>query len=308
MLRLADLNAVEGRAEESVRVYDQALEHVNHLGKNAPPMLVFLVKTELADKLSLILNRRLPEARSLSDEAIALADRDSSIPRINLAQAMGTRAIMLQNEGKRNQAEAMYRKALAIGRQEDPNGYWQAPVLFGLATLIAPKDPAGAAEISRQRYELIAGHVGQDNAQTAIAKILWARQRGDAGEPGEAAAQVLEAMEIVRKHYAESSMDRWFALSSSAHVLNQAKRYPEAESLAREMLPILDANHLPENDGRRAESLFELGKALHGENKDGEASEVLRKSAAIYEAGGPSAAMMARWVRELLSEIRKPRQ
>ena len=113
---------------------------------------------------------------------------------------------------------------------------------------------------------------------------FWARQRGDAGELGEAATHVLEAMEIVRRHYAESSMDRWFALSSSAHVLNQALRYQEAESLAREMLPILETNHLPDNDGRRGESLFELGKALHGEKKDREATEVLKKSATIYEA------------------------
>ena len=85
----------------------------------------------------LMLNRRLPEARTLFDEAIGLGDRDSSIPRVRLAQAMGHRAIMLQNEGKRDQAETMYRKALAIGRQEDPNGFWQTSVLFGLATVIA---------------------------------------------------------------------------------------------------------------------------------------------------------------------------
>jgi tetratricopeptide (TPR) repeat protein len=171
-----------------------------------------------------------------------------------------------------------------------------------LATIIAPRDLAGAAELSRQRYEVLASHYGPDNPGAAVAKILWARQRADAGEPGDAAAQVLEAMEVARKQLSPASMDRWFALSSSAHVLNQAKRFPEAEALSREMLPILDANHLPDNDGRRAESLFELGKALQGEGKNAAAAEILRKSAAIYDTT-PGGGIMARWVRSVLTDV-----
>jgi hypothetical protein len=69
-----------------------------------------------------------------------------------------------------------------------------------------------------------------------------------------------------------------------AHVLNQAKRYAEAESLVRELLAIFEVNHIPDNDGRRAESLFELGTTLVGQKKSREAAEVLNRSAAIYEA------------------------
>jgi len=302
LLNLANLAATEGRGEDAVQGYDEVLAHVKHLGKNAPPLLAFYVKTEMAHALGMLLNRRLPEARAMLDEAIELGNRDSSIPRIGLAEAMANRGIMLQNEGKRAKAEAMDRKALAIGRQEDPNWMGQALPLLGLATLIAPRDPAGAAELSRQRYEVIASHQGPDHANTAVAKILWARQRADAGELGEAAAQVLEAMEPVRQQFSPSSMDRWFALSSSAHVLNQAKRFPEAEALSREMLPILEANHLPDNDSRRAESLFELGKALGGEGKSAAAEDVLKKSAAIYDAA-PGGALMARWVRRVLNDV-----
>ena len=97
---------------------------------------------------------------------------------------------------------------------------------------------------------------------------------------------MLEAMEIIRKRFSPSSMDRWYALSSSAHILNQAKQYEKTEFPAREMMPILEANHLPDNDGRRADSLWELGTALHGEKKDPEATKALKKSAAIYDASG----------------------
>jgi tetratricopeptide (TPR) repeat protein/predicted Ser/Thr protein kinase len=304
LLSLADLDAIEGRSADAVRGYEEVLAHAKHLGKDAPPLLIFSVKNRLAHTLAMNLNRRLPEARAWLDEAIALGNNDSSIPRIGVAVAMANRGIMLYNEGKLKEAEAMYRKSLAMGRQEDPNGEWQGLPLLGLTTLIGPRDPAGAAEFARQRYEVLASHYGPDHASTAVARILWARKRADAGELGDGAAQVLEAMEIVRRRYAPSSMDRWFALSSAAHVLNQAKRFPEAEALSREMLPILDGNHVPDNDLRRAESLFELGRALRGEKKSHEAAEVLKKSAAIYEASpGGSAMNMSKRIRAALQEI-----
>jgi len=303
VFRIAQLADAEGRATDAVQGYEQTLEHLKHLGGEAPPVLVFGAKDGLANALSLVLYRRLPEARRLFDEAIALGTRDLSIPRVDLAGAMAHSGIMFQNEGKRDQAEAIYRQALAVGREEDPDGEWQEFPLFALSTLIAPKYPAEAAQLARQRYELMASHEGDDGA-TAVSKILWVRMRTDAGELADGASQVVGALDVVRKAYLPESMDRWFAFSSSAHVLNEAKQYKAAESVAREMLPILEANHLPETDGRRAESLFELGKALYGQKKNRQATEVLQKSAAIYDAAGPNYVNLARWVRSVLNEIK----
>ena len=303
LLSLADLAAFEGRSSDAVQRYDKVLAYAK--SKDAPAALVFGVKNRLAHTLAMNLNRRLPEARSWLDEAIALGNSDSSIPRVGVALAMANRGIMLYNEGRQKEAEAMYRKSLAMGRQEDPNGEWQALPLLGLTTLIGSSDPAGAAEFARQRYEVLASHYGADHGSTAVARILWARKRVDAGELGDSAAQVLEAMEIVRKRYSPLSMDRWFALSSSAHVLNQAKRFPEAEALSREMLPVLDGNRVPDNDLRRAESLWELGRALRGEKKNHEAAEVLKKSADIYDTSpGGTAINMSKRIRAALQEIR----
>jgi hypothetical protein len=95
-------------------------------------------------------------------------------------------------------------------------------------------------------------------------------------------------------------MNLWVSLSASTFVLNQAQRFKEAESQAREMLPILEANHLPANDTRRAQSLWELGKALSGEKRDQEAADTLRQSAAIYDAAGPAWAGKAELVRKML--------
>src|SRR5579863_3656662 len=70
LYRLADLAAAEGRAEDAVRGYEQSLAHSKHLGKDATPMVVFSAKVDLATTLSMMLNRRLPEAQALFDDAI----------------------------------------------------------------------------------------------------------------------------------------------------------------------------------------------------------------------------------------------
>jgi eukaryotic-like serine/threonine-protein kinase len=300
---LAELASSEGRAEQAAQQYEQVLEHLKRLGKEAPSMLKYTAEEHLAKALS-TLNRRLPEALALIDDAIAVVNRDLSIPRVCLLIAVADRGLVLQSQGREEEAEAAYRKALAMGVQEDPSGLQRLAPLFGLATLMARKDPAAAAELSREAYELAAKMPGPDPGFTAIAKIQWVRLRADAGQPGDAVQDVLEAMKIVRQRHRPPSMDRWLALSSSAHVLNRAKRYHEAESLARELLPILEANHLPDNDGRRGESLLELGEALHGERKDREAAEVLRQAAAIYDAShGGAVPGMSKRIVALLHEI-----
>jgi hypothetical protein len=174
--------------------------------------------------------------------------------------------------------------------------------MFGLAILIAPKDPAGAAELDRQRYEILARNRGGDDGLTALAMILWARHRVITGQPGDAVPQALEAMKTARKHFLPSSMNYWFAASNTAYILNSAKRYKEAESMARETFPAIDANRLPEIDGRRAESLLELGKALHGQKRDREAAELLKRSAMIYDTSHHPTG--GKWARDVLSEIK----
>jgi tetratricopeptide (TPR) repeat protein len=304
---LSSVAGLEGRPEEEVQELEQVLAHLNHLGKQASPQLILSTKTQLATTLWLVMHQRLPEARALLDEAIALGNRDSSISRTGLANAMSHRAGMLGEEGKIDEAEAMYRNALAIGRREDPDGYWQAYTLHFLAALIAPRDLPAATELSKEYYEVCERNLGPDSAETAAAKLFWMRQRAearnpsDAASPEESAEPVLEAVGIVRKHY-RSSMNLWVALASAVGILNRQEHFKDAEPLAREMLTILDANHLGEADARRAQSLLALGRALLGEKKDREAAEAIRKSAAVYDAAGPSWAAQANVARKLLTQ------
>ncbi len=303
LLRLAEMADYEGHPDEEVQELDEVLKHLKHLGKNAPPLMVFTAKNEFASALSTNLNRRLPEAKTLFEEAIALGNRDSSIPKVSLALAIAHYAGMLhQRYNQLDQAEAMYRQALVIGRQQDTTGTWQAFPLFGLAILIASKDPSGAAELDRQRYELLLHNRGADDGLTALAMILWARHRVIAGQPSDTVPQALEAMKSVRKYFLPSSMSYWFGACNTAFVLNSAKRYKEAESMARDTFPAIEANRLPEIDGRRAESLLELGKAFHGQKKDREAAPLLKRAEMIYDTSHHPTG--GNWARAVLSEIK----
>jgi hypothetical protein len=165
--------------------------------------------------------------------------------------------------------------------------------------LIAPRDLPAATELAREYYQICERNLGPDSADTAAAKLFWMRQRADAGQPDPSAAPVLEAVETVRKHYRPPSMNLWVALSSAVGILNRGEQFQDAEPLAREMLSILDANHLEETDTRRAQSLLALGRALLGEKKDREAAEALKKSVAIFDAAGPAWAAQAVAARKL---------
>lgn len=304
---LAVLAGLDGRPEESVKDAEQALEHARRAGKDMPPQTILYLEDHLGSTLWLVMHRRLPEARALFDEAIALGERDPSIPRTGLASALSHRAGMLADEGNPGdesrlaEAEALYRKALAIGREEDPDGLWQAYPLHFLAILISSHDPRASADLARQYYEVTKRNLGPDHPETAAAELFWMRARADGGDPIDP-AQVLQAIETVRKGYRGPSMNLWVALSSAVNLLNRSQKFTEAEAVAREMLPIVDANHLADNDARRGQTWFSFGRALHGEKKDREAAEALKRSASIYDAAGPAWATHAAGARKLLAE------
>jgi tetratricopeptide (TPR) repeat protein len=130
--------------------------------------------------------------------------------------------------------------------------------------------------------------LGAEHPASATSKVAWARYRAESGEIEEAVTQVLEAMPLVRKGYLPPVINRLIASSNAAHIMSLAGRFEDAERYAREALAVAEAARLPENDLRRAEALLQLGKALQGEAKYGEAMEPLKKSAAIYSQAGPA--------------------
>ena len=305
-LFLLGTNAAEtGVPAESIRYYRAGLERLNSLGKNAPPLLVFRTKHALADELSAVMNQDLEQAGKLFTEAIALAEREPSIPRSELANTRTERGAMLLNLGKTAEAEAAFYQAIALFRQENYEGIAKGQVFYYLAILNSRRDNfVAASEFARQYYEVNLRNIGPDHERTAQAKIMWARFRAETGETKEAVEQAREAIQVVRRALPPLSSVLWTPLASASHILGLAGRFHEAEPLAREQLAIVDHQHLPEVDARRAGTLFELGIALQGEKKFREATATLERAYSIYAQLGPVWSMRAEQVRKKLSELR----
>jgi serine/threonine protein kinase len=140
--------------------------------------------------------------------------------------------------------------------------------------------------------------VGAENCASVTAAMVTIRYRADTGETAPAIQQVLAAMPVVRRTYPALSINLWTPLAAATHVFNLAGRFTEAEAYAREELAVVDALPSPELDLRRAQTLWEMGLALQGQNKNVEGSAVLERSASIYEKFGPG------WVKRG-AEVRK---
>jgi tetratricopeptide (TPR) repeat protein len=140
--------------DRAIQLYEWALERLKRIGKNAPARLVFDTKAGLATILT-NLKRKLPEARMLFEEAVDLAGREATIPKTKLAATLAYFAWIPMYAGNSREAEALWLKALATGRQEDPGGFWEADALYGLMSLHGEGgDYAAAQEFARQGFVL----------------------------------------------------------------------------------------------------------------------------------------------------------
>ena len=199
--------------------------------------------------------------------------------------------------------EPVLRRALEIEKRENPGSVDEAQTLWSLMSLSARTgNLAAARDYGRRRYETLLHKLGPNHGATAVAAMRWAQYRSDLGETNEAVQQVLEGMPAARGAYPPPSFDLCTPTFIAAHVLNQAKRFEEAEAYARESLTIANEAHLPQVNRRTAESLFELGKALQGEKKYREANSTIETSAAMYDRLGPVWAKRTEEVRKAIRQ------
>jgi tetratricopeptide (TPR) repeat protein len=278
---------------------------LQQMGRNAPSLLVFQAKYNLAHTLSFLMHTQVERARQLYLDAIAVARNDASIPRTQLADCLSDYASLLAAEGQGREAEALQLEALATGRKEDPGGLWESQPLYALAVLRGTQgDPAGAKAYAAQMVEVATRTVGPDSAEAAQAKIVWAIPAARTGELDKAAKAVEEAMPVIQKRFASPSLDLWLALRNASGVTRLAGRYAEAERYARESLQVAEDAHMGRDDPRLGNSWEWLGEALCKENKSAEGIAALQQAQTIYRnAGAPWATTSAR-VSVRIAEVR----
>jgi tetratricopeptide (TPR) repeat protein len=275
-----------GSIPKGMAYYHDALQALNRMGMSAPPMLVFQTKQSLAEFEALV-SVNLDEGRKLATEAIQLAEHEPTISGRDMALAQTTLGAVLLSEGKKAESEAMLLKAVDTFRREKSQGIQRARPFYYLMVLSGRNSNfAAGKEWARQYYEVMLQNLGPHHVATEEGRIVWARYRAETGEAKEAAEQALDAMVVIRKSFPPLSLNLWTPLTAVAHILNLAGRFAEAETYAREDLAVVERLPAWAHDPRKAESLFELGKALRGERKYREADVALEQAAEIYDLSG----------------------
>jgi tetratricopeptide (TPR) repeat protein len=290
------INAQRVEGNLALDYYQRSLQELQLAGKDAPPLLTFRVKVYLAGVLSAAFSR-FPEAAVLLDQALALASREPAIPRDQLPPAWTHQGEILLEEGHFDQAEAVFRQAIAADRN-------MADAWIGLArSSFLKQNFAAAADFAHRNYELTATFNRDNLADTAEAAMEWARFRAEVGESAEAVKQVRAAMPEIRKMYGDGSMRARY-LQASAQVYNRAGLFEPAEQNAREALDAFHHSLLPEVHPMAAAAQEDLGEALAGLKHYREAIPALETALALYRKLGIAYVTAAERVQVALNQAR----
>jgi hypothetical protein len=238
------------------------------------------------------------------DESIELAKREPTIRRTSLAGAMCELAILIDRKKPSKEGEDIIRRALNIGRTEQPGGSWELDPLYALQTRREQaNDLRGAEDFARQEAEVMAGTAGPNHPLTAVARVGWARLAARVGEIPAAVEAVDQAMPIVLEHTPGGSPSLWISTRDAAVVMRLAHRLNDAEHYSRLSLKAAQTQHLGDSDPRLANSWQQLGNALAEEGKTSEAIRSLQQARAIYERAGREWAGTERTVAQRIAEL-----
>jgi tetratricopeptide (TPR) repeat protein len=288
----------EGRIAAAADYYERAIAALKLAGKDASPALLFHVKVYLAGVL--YSGYRLAEERALLDEAVALVERDTSIPRDQLPAAWTHQGELLMEAARFDEAEALFHRAIDANRYT-PDAW------IGLArsSSLQQNFPA-AAEFARQIYGLALSYTRDHVEDAAEAEVQWARYRAEAGEAQAAVPQIRAALPDLRKDYRGGYMLALY-LQAAARVFNKAGRPEEAAQYARESLDACSQSQIADVHPLVAAANEDLGAALAGLKRYREAIPALQKALAIDRQLGPAYAPTAGHVQAVLNEVRRRR-
>ncbi len=283
LISLAFAETYRGKYDAAAAHYREAIAVFSQMGKDAAPNAFFEAKSDYAQLLSLMMNRGAGEVKPLYDDLLTTGARDSSISRVLVAQAMANWAGVLANGGKDSQAENMLLQALATGRKEMPGGEWEFGPLLHLSWIYSKRrEWAKAAEAGRRMIEITSHNVGPDSADTANARLVWARNAVMTGEKQPAVSAVRLAMPVVEKASPPPSLGFWSAARNAAIVFYEAGECGEAETYARRSLAAIEGAQLAAGDARPAESWKILGESLACRGRNADALDALRRAASIF--------------------------
>jgi serine/threonine-protein kinase len=251
---------------------------------------------DVADAMTFLANAvrqqgRPGEGERLLRAALAIDDQVNARPSARTAWHVNDLAIVYVAEGRLEQAEATYARALALNRALAPAaGLAESMNLANLARLhFRLGDDAGAEAGLRdaiQRRERLLGADYEDNGRSydraCLAEILVARGRLD-----EARELADDALAEARASHPEANPDIAFALTVDARVMAARGDRERAAALAASAVA-MDVALADQGSERAVRARLLHGEILHELGRDGEARTGLEAALAAAEAMRPA--------------------
>jgi eukaryotic-like serine/threonine-protein kinase len=266
---------------------------------------------DVADAMALLADAlrqdgRAGESERLLLEAIAIDDQAHAQPNSHAAWHVNDLANTYALQGRFEQAQAGYAKALAINQALAPAGDLARSInLANLARLRFRQGEAAEAETvlrdAIQRKAQLLGADYKDNGRSydraCLAQILVARGRLD-----EAREIVDDALAEARARHAEASPDIAFALTVQARLM-AARGDPErARALVASALAVDTALGDASSERATRERLLS-GAILHGLGRDGEARSRLQDALAAADGMAPAPPVLVAHIAAELAQV-----
>jgi serine/threonine-protein kinase len=247
---------------------------------------------------------RAGEAQWVSDIALALAERSNDTTL--RADAYNSRGGMLMALGKGAEAEAEFRKLLALVEREAGEGAGSTAVAhenLGLALSSLGRIDE-AIEHHRKAMAIRVEKLGEDHPRVGSGHAHLGTALQEAGRLDEAAQQLRQGIAILARAFGEHHPDVAFARVNLGIVLDETGRHAEAQVEYRASIAVLEALFGRDHPDV-AKGINNLGTSLQDEGRLADAEVEFRRALVISRAAfGEDHADVARTLGNLASVLR----
>ena len=303
--RLADLMDKQGAVEETVHIYQSAIELVEALEDQHTPLAISY------NNLGLLYaaQGQYDEAETYYQQAIQVARNLPEPDLPNLATSLSNLAQVFRQQGNFAAAESLFLESLDI--RQDYFGEQHLSVAISLSGLGNLYGEQGryeeAAHLLGQALEIERSELGDRHPEVAISLNNWAAVIEDLDRYDEAEQAYLEAISINREHFGDQHPKVTTNLNNLALLYSDQGRYEEAEEHHLQAIAIetelfgeehpalaIDLNNLAilyKDQGRYAEAEALYARALsinreHLGDRHPDVATILSNLGGLYENKG----------------------
>lgn len=304
MLTSADPYSSKGARVTVVEATEAAIRELDAGSLKDQPLVEASVRTSIGN--AMVNLNRFDLAEPNLRRALELYQRERPADHRDVSLAINNLAVLLHQQGKLTEAEALYRKSVEIDRRKPDN---EAPLLAisidNLAIVLDEQGRFDEAEplfreaLELRRKSLPKGHPAIATSATGLSMLL-----NSTGRLPEAEQLAREALDIRRVALPANHPSIAASLSILATQLHEQKKFADAEPMAREALEI-NLKSLPPGHPDIAASMSTLAMVLRSERKLEESEELYRSALEIRRKAKPGPqADVARTLNNLAGVLR----